>query len=81
MSPTFPRILRIVFAAVGTLAVLLSIGTAVAFAVLAPPVDTSVGIAGSAIYGAIGLVCLYAAHQLRPAAQNGGNSRSDMSIE
>ena len=71
MSTTFRRILRISFAVIGVIAVLLSVGTAFAVAMVGTPEMWGIAIFGSGLYAAIGLVCLYAAYRLRPGKRAG----------
>jgi hypothetical protein len=76
MTSRTRRITRIVFAAVGTLAYLLGIGTLTLLAVLhrqqVPAGITNSALRGTAVYLGIGAVCTYAFVRLKRCQQSAG---------
>lgn len=63
------RLLRVVFATVGSLAAVLGVGTLSLVAVLRPNLDPSLAIRGSVLYLAIAAASFFAVRRLRAPRQ------------
>jgi hypothetical protein len=61
------RVLRVIFAVVGSIAALLALATVVLAVVFYTPGASSRAVAGSTLYAGIAVACFYAVFRMRPA--------------
>ena len=72
------RVLKVIFAAVGSLAALLAIATAVMAAVFYTPGAASRAVLGSALYLGIAIACFFAFFRMKRAMCSGVARRPDV---